>query len=490
MQVTTPIPALVFLIASGCSAYLCTRLLRIPMGGVRWLLAVLVLWEAIQIVPVQLLAGLQIAHLVPQLTMRMLAGMQIVILAGVWIWVKKQRTPAATTPPGSQPTARLPAYILVSMVVLAGSYGLFALDVFTSFPSGSDALIYHLPLALRWLQDGSLSLPASRVWPLSLPGNAEIIMMVLLSSGVQSGIVVVNLIAAMMLALSAYLLAMWTSNGNKVASVTVCVIVMSVPMIEFQTFSGYVDLFGTASLCAAFALVLGDGVVPVTKSYAVLESPLIFIAGLACGIALGAKLTLFLYVLIWAGFLFFVLWQGRSGRTKAVLRSTLLVCLGLLLPSSFWFARAAVQTGNPVYPVQVRIGRHIIFRGIEPSQIAGFNFAENAVGGNFEQNFVYRVCVRSVGLCCRRTASEQPPRISSFAVGFSDGDLCRLQLGSTSRSRRQSSDSRVVEGTNLQLSKIDRRASAWQPGAKRGRSAGKNLSSCRKGAHEPRDRGL
>src|SRR5207302_643253 len=147
--------------------------------------------------------------------MRMLAEMQIVILAGAWIWLRKQRTPPGTTPPQSPPAAQLPTYILVSMVVLASSYSLFALDVFTSFPSGSDALIYHLPLALRWLQDGSLSLPASGVWPLSLPGNAEIIMMVLLSSGMQSGIVLVNLIAVAMLILSAYSLAMWMSAGNK-----------------------------------------------------------------------------------------------------------------------------------------------------------------------------------------------------------------------------------------------------------------------------------
>src|SRR5258708_3744775 len=134
------------------------------------------------------------------------------------------------------------------MVVLAGSYCLFALDVFTSFPSGSDALIYHLPLALRWLQDCSFNLPASGGWPFSLPGNAETIMMVLLSSGIQSAVVLVNWIAAAMLALSAYLLAMWMSQGNKVASVTVCLIVMSMPMIEFQTFSAYVDLFGTAAI--------------------------------------------------------------------------------------------------------------------------------------------------------------------------------------------------------------------------------------------------
>src|SRR5216683_585211 len=377
------------MLASACSAYLCTRRLRLPPGRALRFLAGLVPWEAIQIVPVQLLAAMQIAGLVPQLTMRLLATSQIVSLAGACGWFWSRKTSSASAAQSESPAPRLPTYIFVSILVLASSYCLFALDVFTSFPSGSDALIYHLPLALRWLQDGSLNLPASRVWPFSLAGNAEIVMMILLSSGIQAAVVLVNWIAATMLALSAYLLAMWMSKGNKVASVTVCLIVMSVPMVEFQTFSAYVDLFGTAAICAAFALALSGSSAQGKKAPSFLEAPLSLIAALACGISLGTKPIFYFYAFVWAAFLFFVLWQKRSPGTRAFLRPALLACIGLLLPSGFWFARAAIQTGNPVYPIQVRVGQQVIFRGVDPSQIAGANFGENTVGTKFEENFVH-----------------------------------------------------------------------------------------------------
>ncbi|MEY2394495.1 MAG: hypothetical protein QOF94_840, partial [Acidobacteriaceae bacterium] len=367
-----------FLVASGYSAYFWTRLARLSQKWSVRLLAGLVLWEVIQIVPVQLLAAIQMTGFISRVSMASLAALQVCLLAGsaVWFWMRR---PSLSPRLESPSVVGLPTYVRICAGVLAGSYCLFALNALTSFPAGSDALIYHLPLASRWLQEGSLDMPATGAWRFSLPGNAETMMMVLLASGKQSDVVAVNCVAAFMLALSSYLLAMSISKGNKAASAVVTLIVLSVPMVEFQTFSAYVDLIGTAAICAAFALLVSAGVVKKTRPSAVLSPVMLLISALACGISLGTKPVFYFYALMWVAFLGVILWQKRTQGMKAILNAALLAGFGLILPSGFWFARAAIRTGNPVYPIQVTIGHHVLFRGLEPSQITDINFEQNFV---------------------------------------------------------------------------------------------------------------
>ena len=378
MQSGTHVLAAVFLLASGCSACLWTRLVPLPRNNSLRLLAGLVLWQGIQIVPVQLLAALQLAGYISHVSMSELAALQVGVLAGTAGWLRMHKS-SSSSQIESRPVARLPTSILICAAVLASSYFLFALSGLSSFPSGSDALTYHLPLASRWLQDGSLNLPASAVWRFSLPGNAEIMMMVLLASGAQSAVILLNGVAAVMLALSSYLLSMAISQGDKAASGTVCLIVLSIPMVEFQTFSAYVDLVGTAAICAAFALLVGAGVAEEKRDSALLRPIVLLMSGLACGISLGTKPVFYFYALMWVAFLCAQLWQKRSCGANAILKSALLAGIGLILPSGFWFARAAIRTGNPVYPIQLRMGRHVIFRGVEVSDITPPNYEENFV---------------------------------------------------------------------------------------------------------------
>jgi hypothetical protein len=374
----THVLAALVLVASGYSAYFWTRFVSLPRDKSLRLLAGLILWQVIQIVPVQLLAALQMAGFISNVTLLELAAVQVGVLAGSAGWFRMRKS-SSLSQIESHAVTRLPTYILVCAAVLAMSYFLIALSRLSSFPTGSDALAYHLPLASRWLQDRSLSLPVPAVWRFSLPGNAEIMMMVLLASGKQSAVVLVNCVAALMLALSSYLLSMAISKGDKVASLTVCLIVLSIPMVEFQAFSAYVDLVGTAAICAAFALLFGAALAKEKPGSTVLQPAVLLISGLGCGISLGTKPVFYFYALMWAAFLCVIFWQKRSHGTKAILRSALLASIGLILPSGFWFARAAIQTGNPVYPIQLRMGQHVIFRGVEVSEITPANYEGNFV---------------------------------------------------------------------------------------------------------------
>ena len=385
MQAGTHVLAVIFLVASACSACFWTRLLPLPRGKSLRLLAGLVLWQVIQIVPVQLLAALQIGGYISRVSIPKLAALQVGVLAGTVgrLWMRKSPS-SSSSQVEARPVTGLPTYILICSAVLAISYFLFALSGLSSFPSGSDDLTYHLPLASRWLQDGSLNLPASGAWRFSLPGNTEILMMVLLAFGKQSAVFLPNCVAALMLGLASYALAMAFSKGNRAASVTVCLIVLSIPMVEFQTFSAYVDLMGTAAIFAAFALLLiarGSQQKENGNDAVVLVPAILLLSALACGISLGTKPIFCFYAWMWVAFLCVIVWEKRGLGAKALLKPILAVGVGLILPSGFWFARAAVRTGNPVYPLQVRVGHHVLFHGVESSQITP---------ANYEDNFVHR----------------------------------------------------------------------------------------------------
>jgi len=247
-----------------------------------------------------------------------------------------------------------PRHILAAAAVLVGSYLVFAINLFSSFPSGSDAIAYHLPVALRWLQSGSLGIPASRAWRFSLPGNAEIGMMVLLATGKDAAVVLVNWIAMATLAIATYLLAKRMSHGNGLVATTTTLLLLSIPICEFQTFSAYVDLFGSAFLAAAFALFTHRRESGEAPSSAVYE-PVIFLSAAACGISLGTKPIYYLYGAAEAMFALVTLYRDLAGKQTRLARGVLLIAAGILLPSTFWFGRAAAATGNPMFPMRVSV---------------------------------------------------------------------------------------------------------------------------------------
>lgn len=339
------------------------------------LLAAFVLWQAIQIIPVQVAAALQMLGWIERVSISRVAEFQAVLLAAVALWYFTTRSSdLAHRETQSHQHELLPMYIVVAAAVLLCSYLAFVVQVFTAFPFGSDSLTYHLPLAVRWLQDGSLAIPASRAWQDSMPGNAEIVMAILLSSGKQSAVVMASWIPALILVLSTYALGMWISRGNRLASISACLIVLSIPMIEFQTFSEYVDLLGAAGILAAFAVILRVDSNTPANNRALLAPAVSFVAGLACGISVGTKPVYYFYAAVFCLFMVGFLWANRNLGAKAVLRSAMLVGFGILLPSSFWFARGWKQTGNPVFPMQVQIGQRILLPGYESSQITHRNF--------------------------------------------------------------------------------------------------------------------
>lgn len=382
-----------FLVASGCSGYVWCRRIPLPRNQALRVLTGLVLWELFELVPVQLLAAMQIAGLVSRVTVPMVAMVQAIILAGSLAWAATHRAPSDLIAQNVSIRRHWPRYLRLSAAVLACSYLVFAADLFTSFPIGPDAIAYHEPMALRWLQTGSLAIPASRAWRFSLPGNTEIGMMLLLATGSDSSVVVVNWIALAVLVIATYLLAKRMSGGNAQAAATIAMVVLSIPIVEFQAFSAYVDLYGTAFLLAAVTLFLyrnreseNGGNQEVSGNG--LSMALVFLSAAACGISLGTKPIYYLYGLGYGAWVALGLWRQLRERKPVLVKALLLIGAGLMLPSLFWFGRAIEATRNPVFPMQVAVHGHVLWPGYPASKITDPKFDENFVRSRAEW-FIY-----------------------------------------------------------------------------------------------------
>jgi hypothetical protein len=383
--------AILYFLAAAVSAYAWGARLHnprsFPQGSLRLLrlLAVLVLGAVLFLLPVQLMAALQIAGWISSVRLWALVGLQAAILVGTAGWSVVRAGLKSKNGPNVRKTddsGELPTYLLACGGILACSYLVFAVNLFTSYPSGWDALAYHFPVALHWLQSGSLRIPVSRGWQYGLPGNAEIGMMWLLSTGRQCLVPLVNGFAWIVLATATYLIADQVVNRNKPAAAAATGIALSLPMVEFQTFSGYVDLFGTAFLMAAVALFLyrNEGTPAEAGQPGKRWSlALLLLSGLACGISVGTKPVFYVYAAVFCVGMAVTLFGEAAGDWRSLTRAVVVVGAGVLLPSSFWFGRAFEATGNPVFPLQVTVSERVILKGFPPSQITPNEFSDKFV---------------------------------------------------------------------------------------------------------------
>lgn len=364
----------IVLVAPLIAACLCCQPLARSRSKGFFVLCLSVLWATLAIIPVQCLGALQIAGLITRVTVTELAWLHVAILAGAVAVCFAYRRPGTYSVQQSAIGTRdtVPFYLKLSAGIIGASYLLFAMDLFTLLPKGSDALSYHIPMALRWLQEGSLRVPTDKAWQFSGLGNGEIIEMLALATGRQSLVPLVSLLSIVVLAFAAYALAVKFGGGTKSPALAALLIVFSIPMIEFQTFSAYVDLFGVAFLFAAVTLFrdrYNSDSAPdqeaKTAQARSLSLTAVAFSALACGLSLGTKLTFIPYCALFFGIAIYILWRERRIHNRPLALLVSIVVIGMLLPSGFWYVRDLQATGNPLYPTPVSLGGHAIFPGFE-----------------------------------------------------------------------------------------------------------------------------
>lgn len=348
------------------AAYLCCR--GTSTKWTTFLVSVLTVWAVLLIIPVHVLAGLQLLGILRRVTIAEAAWLSLLLLIVSAMW----RGRHATDPThicqsyGQRIAGKLPTYFGLSAGIIACSYLLFAVNLWTSYPNGSDALSYHLPLAVSWLQTGSFRIATSNAWQFTLPGNCEIAMMLALATKHQSLAPAVNLLALVCLAISTYCLGRRLADQGGAYAATL--MVLTIPIVEFQAFSGYVDLFGVAFLAAAFELFLcvydGDGTAR-QNGRADFSVKILWFSALACGLSLGTKTANLPYCAFYFAIVVYRLWRDRPLHKRSCSMLVAVVAIGMLAPSALWFTRSLAATGNPVYPVEVTLRGRTLLRGYD-----------------------------------------------------------------------------------------------------------------------------
>ena len=218
-------------------------------------------------------------------------------------------------------------------------YAALLVNGFISFPSGTDALAYHINVALKWLQDGTMRVDPTLGWQYALPGNAELPALLALSLGMEKAVAVGNMLSVILLAVSLYLIA-WKITRQNAASIFAVAVALTIPIVAtrrstFMWISPEPRSSWPPSHCFCgeskpHALHLSFG----RRGWGGGDTkPVFWIYGAMYG--LGAVVV--------------ILWD-HTRRIKC----TALLAAGLALPSAFWFYRAAEATGNPATPSPCR----------------------------------------------------------------------------------------------------------------------------------------
>lgn len=280
----------------------------------------------------------------------------------------------------------LPTYLRWLIAITASVYLLFLVVQVTGYPSSWDGVSYHLPLAVDWLQSGSLSVGEGSGWRSALPGNGELLMMAALATGWQAAGELYNLVPLIGLVAACWLLlaAVEVRLHTRVATVA---IICAVPIILFQSFSAYVDLTHTAWLAVAAAVSVNAFSTSRQNAGPSGFRVRLVLCGLAIGLAIGTKpiawpYALFLILVI--GYAFFR--RRRDGRPQTCLTALLFIA-AVGVPCIFWFARNLAATGNPLYPFAVEFIGIELTPGVRPSTITPAEYESFWVDSKFDWLF-------------------------------------------------------------------------------------------------------
>jgi len=274
----------------------------------------------------------------------------------------------------------VPGYLKLSTALVGGCWAAFTLNWLTSYPAGWDANVYHFPVALRFLRLGSLGIPAEASWRGGLPGNDEILEMLGLALGFEPFASASNLVAGAISLVAVYSLSKWVSGSAEGAALSALVF-GTLPIVQFQAFSGYVDLFGASLLLAGGAILVSGEDRGVDRG-SCWPTASTYLAGLACGVAVGTKPTLWPYGALFVAVGSLYLFSGSRRGSGAHHVFALVVATSV--PSVFWFARAFLQTGNPFYPFGFALGPFIDLPGFSPRDITAMDYELHFVRSRLE----------------------------------------------------------------------------------------------------------
>ena len=373
------------------SSYILCRHFSLSLHSQTKTLIALLIFVLLYLFPVHLAATLELFNIFSSVSLPHIVSIQVLVLLGL-IGISYRSRPANYVPlkhPISFHTFTAnPWYIQAAAVILFFTMGIFALNLLMGFPRGYDALTYHYLIATRWFQEKSLRLPPNLEWQYSLPGNAHIGMMIMMYTGFQSLILVMNILASCISGLATYGIAFKLSR-HRAAALLSTIVFLSIPIVQFQTFTGYVDLYGAAFILAGITIFLyrlePSKSIAKSRWYAIC----VFLSGCALGIAVGTKQSYYVYAFVcFTGAIITIFLEHKKRYQKALLLS-LLMAAGVFITCYYWFLRSFEATGNLFYPLSIKLSQWMDPSSFRPKWMMPKEYADSKYVRSIMEWFVY-----------------------------------------------------------------------------------------------------
>ena len=320
-----------------------------PRGLSTWLATAVVYWVA-STIGLETLGSCGALAVGPMLAWGAMVG----AIGGVFRWLRAEVDPYPSTALTSEPLswdAVITLALLLSVALVLGMRSLLL-----GVKVVSDGPIYHLYFAARWWKAGRLFLVASPFGENAatyFPANGDLWFSWLMATWGGDRLAKVGQAPFLVLAsFAAYGCARRLGAGRSASLVATCWFASTTILLVFSFEPNVDTIFVAGYLVAAYFFL---------QAYqSAGDTAACWLGALAAGEALGTKAVGVVFVPpLLALAAVTILVQRVPARAK--IHRILAILLGPLVSGGFWYLRNALMTGNPLYPLEVRLlGRSLL----------------------------------------------------------------------------------------------------------------------------------
>jgi hypothetical protein len=331
-----------------------------------------------RVLAISLLAtlGLLAVHLVPG-ALGVLARGSVLVCTALWVGAALLVRPVARDPepgPEGPPGGRAADLLAIGCVLSIAAFTLaFARDQLVLAPGSIDILNFHLPGVASWIRDGSIWNVHEFVADISpgrYPNNGDVVLLAAIlpwHSDFLSHLLPYGFYA--LCGLATYAVSAELGAPRSAAASAGCLL-MALPIVAApalaNSFPDVIMLFGFAT-----------GILFLLRHRRTLATSDLVLAGLALGLSFGTKWyavpAVAVVVCVWA------LGSALERRPlHALVRQAAALIALIALAGGIWMLRNWIESGNPVYPVEVSVlGLTVFSAPVDVvREAAGFTIAD------------------------------------------------------------------------------------------------------------------